>query len=576
MTETASQRYDNHRSSRATATVRERRPDPVAPRGVVGSCPRGAHGAAVAQPRTAPLPTAHLAADRSVAWVTDVLPVRAHRAVHAFEAPTVRLPFGGARRRVGGIDAARGLALVGMIAVHTFPLADENGITPVGLVAGGNSAALFAVLAGISVALLTGRQRLVLGAGSTARHAARLAVRGLAVGALGLALGQAELGNVDVILTYYGVLFLLAVPLVALSTRALVVVGALIVVIGPVISLVIRAQLPPTELFDPSFNALVSDPAGLLTTLFLTGAYPILPWLAYLCVGIAVGRCSLTQVRTAGLLVVSGVVLTLGAAAISRIALIGLGGLAQIQANPGLPAEELRAALTDGPDGVTPTTTWWWLAVDTAHSSTPLSMARTVGTSLLVLGAMLLLDWVLDRAHPTRVLRMAGAARAPLAAAGAMTLTFYTAHVVFAGVAAELEPWMLYLIQVVFALLVGLIWQRLVGRGPLEAGVSTLVDAVVTSPSKTATAQISTRTRAVTIVVALALSIGGVAIGLAGVSSGDSESPATSQQESAEPSGRATRPDSESQDVGSEPASQPDESGESDGQGAPEDQSDDD
>ncbi|MDN5860489.1 MAG: DUF1624 domain-containing protein [Pseudonocardia sp.] len=458
-----------------------------------------------------------------------------------------------------------------MIAVHTFPLADENGITPVGLVAGGTSAALFAVLAGVSVAMLTGRQRVVPGTGSAARHGLRLAVRGLAVGTLGMALGQAELGSIDIILTYYGVLFLLAVPLVLLSTRALFVVGALIVVIAPVISFVIRAQLPPTDLIDPSFTALVSDPGGLLTTLFLTGAYPVLPWLAYLCVGIGVGRCSLGQVRTAGRLVVSGAALVVAAAAVSHLALVGLGGLGHIKANPGLPAEELRAALTEGPDGVTPTTTWWWLAVDTAHSSTPLSMARTIGTSLLVLGALLLLDRGLDRARPTRALRMAGAAQAPLAAAGAMTLTFYTLHVVFAGVAGELDPWVLYPIQVSFALLVGVLWQRLVGRGPLEAGVGTLVDAVVTSPS--ATSAISARKRTATVIVALALTVIGFGLAVAEVASGDSGSPTTSQQEeSAEPDNTATDPDPDDQKVESDPPSRPGQLDEVDQPAAPDGQ----
>ncbi|MGI5127257.1 heparan-alpha-glucosaminide N-acetyltransferase domain-containing protein [Pseudonocardia sp. CA-107938] len=476
--------------------------------------------------------------------MTGTIPGRL--AAAAPDGPTERLPRrrsgGEPKRRVRGIDAARGLALLGMIAVHTFPLSDDNGITPVGLVAGGNSAALFAVLAGVSVALLTGRQRVVPNTGSAARHGLRLAVRGLAVGMLGLALGQVAVGSVDIILTYYGVLFLLAVPLVLLSTRALFVGAALIVVIAPVISFAVRAQLPPTELIDPSFTALVADPGGLLTTLFFTGAYPVLPWLAYLCVGIGVGRCSLTHIRTAGRLVVSGVVLAVAAAAISRIALIGLGGLDSIKANPGLPAEELRAALTEGLGGVTPTTTWWWLAVDTAHTSTPLSMARTIGTSLLVLGAMLLLDRALDRARPNPALRVAGAVQAPLAAAGAMTLTFYTLHVIVAGVAGDLDPWVLYLLQLSFALVVGMLWQRRVGRGPLETGVSTLVDAVVSSPS--ATSAVSARKRAATIIVAVALTVTGFAVAAAGVPSGAAASPITNQREEpTEPSDSPTRPD---------------------------------
>ena len=60
--------------------------------------------------------------------------------------------------------------------------------------------------------------------------------------------------------------------------------------------------MPPAELIDPSFTALVTDPAGLLTTLFLTGAYPIWPWLTYLCVGMAVGAARSPRTRTAAVL----------------------------------------------------------------------------------------------------------------------------------------------------------------------------------------------------------------------------------------------------------------------------------
>ena len=403
------------------------------------------------------------------------------------EAPTVRLPVvgraSGAAPRVRGIDAARGLALLGMIAVHTLPTSDGGGLTTVGLLAGGTSAALFGLLVGVSVALLTGRRRVAVRGGSFGSHALRLAVRVLAVGVLGLALGEAALGDVDIILTHYGVLFLLAVPLILLPTRALFALGALIAVVAPVTSFLVRAGTTPTELTDPSFTGLVTDPAGSLTSLFLTGAYPIWPWLTYLCVGLAVGRCSLDRTRTAAALAATGVLLAVAAAVASSLALVSAGGLGAILADPGLPADELQAALTEGPNGVTPATTWWWLTVDTAHSSTPLDLARTVGTSLAALGAMLLLDRALARGGSSPWARIVGAVRAPLVAAGSMTLTFYTLHVVVAGLAPEADPWTLYLVQITFALVVGLLWQRFVGRGPLEAGVSTLTDVVAPSPT---------------------------------------------------------------------------------------------
>ena len=64
--------------------------------------------------------------------------------------------------RLAGIDAARGLALLGMMATHVLLTFERNAeLTPtwVGLVFSGRASALFAVLAGIGLALSTGKQR---------------------------------------------------------------------------------------------------------------------------------------------------------------------------------------------------------------------------------------------------------------------------------------------------------------------------------------------------------------------------------------------------------------------------------
>src|SRR6478672_13564809 len=64
--------------------------------------------------------------------------------------------------RLRGIDAARGLALLGMMATHVLPtFGSDAQLTPtwVGLVFSGRAAALFAVLAGVGLALSTGKER---------------------------------------------------------------------------------------------------------------------------------------------------------------------------------------------------------------------------------------------------------------------------------------------------------------------------------------------------------------------------------------------------------------------------------
>jgi uncharacterized membrane protein YeiB len=117
-----------------------------------------------------------------------------------------------------------------------------------------------------------------------------------------------------------------------------------------------------------------------------------------------------------------------------------------------------------GAYGNVPTDTPWWLASDAPHSTTPLDMAATTGSALLVLGLALLaagvVPWLL----------------APLAAVGSMPLTLYTAHVVLLGTTDTTDPLRYYWLQVAVALVFATIWRRFVGRGPLEAAVARAVE----------------------------------------------------------------------------------------------------
>ena len=125
-------------------------------------------------------------------------------AVHATETsfPPVSVP---AKSRIMGVDAARGLALLGMLAVHIFPNFNENSTPTIPwMVAHGKSLATFVLLAGVSLAFLTGGRHPVEGRARTAA-AAGLAVRALLIGCIGLVLAYAG-DNIEVILAYYGVL----------------------------------------------------------------------------------------------------------------------------------------------------------------------------------------------------------------------------------------------------------------------------------------------------------------------------------------------------------------------------------
>jgi uncharacterized membrane protein len=349
--------------------------------------------------------------------------------------------------RLVGVDLARGIALLGMIAVHVLPATDEDGSASTAeLIAGGRSAALFAVLAGVGLALAYGRRPSLPRAGSA------VLVRALLIGAVGLALGLLESG-IAVILAYYAAFFVLAIPWLRAGPKVLAGAAALTALLMPFVSFAVRDELPERDRSSPVFDDL-SQPGQLVSELLLTGYYPALVWLAYLLVGLGVGRLALQRKGIAIRLAGAGAALALGSTALSALLLGPLGGYEQLA--PVVDGGDVEQVVDAGRFGNVPTTSAWWLATDAPHSSTPLDVAGTTGAALVVLGLALLVG---GRLVP--LLR-------PLIAAGSMPLSLYTAHVVLVGLTDTTNPMRYYLLQVAAGLVLATLWQRYVGRGPLE------------------------------------------------------------------------------------------------------------
>jgi uncharacterized membrane protein len=362
--------------------------------------------------------------------------------------------------RVIGVDVARGIALIGMMAVHVFATFDRHGTPTLATVlAAGRSATTFVLVAGVSLAFLSGGQRVVDGRARTAA-AAGIAVRALLIGAIGLLLGYAaDAIEVEVILPYYAALFLLAIPLLGRRPRTLALAAAALIAVAPVVTLaLVDADGPSFRGSDnATFDTLVDDPSGLIIGLLVTGPYPVLAYLAYLCAGLAIGRLDLSSRRLATWLLGGGLGLALTARIVSAVLLYPLGGLRHLQGiGPSSAAPVTRNALLWDPEQ---TSSWWYLALPAPHSITPVDMVHTLGSAMAVLGAALLLSRVPLIA---RLLR-------PLAAAGAMTLTLYSGHLlVLATGVLQHAPGTMYVLLVVGALAFGSFWQRWLGQGPFE------------------------------------------------------------------------------------------------------------
>jgi uncharacterized membrane protein len=360
-------------------------------------------------------------------------------------------------RRVVGVDVARAVALVGMMATHILPGIDDSGEVSLShQLAAGRASALFAVLAGVSLVLVAGRRTPLRGR-EWQGMLAGTAVRASLLALVGLVIGGVDSG-IAVILVYYAVLFVVAVPFLALRTGPLVATAVGWAVLAPPISAWLRARVPATTYDVPSVVSLEA-PAELVRELLLTGYYPVLTWLPFVLVGVAVGRLDLRTPATPGKLA------TIGAGAVAVAWLVSDALLAR----PGVRGElvstfegagwrgDLDTTLEHGLYGVTPTGTPWWLAVRAPHSGTTFDLLMTTGSALLVLAACLLLGRALPRVCSV------------LFGAGAMTLTLYSLHVLLRN-----EGWWdgddpaTFVGQVALVLVIGGVFRWGGHRGPLE------------------------------------------------------------------------------------------------------------
>ncbi|MDQ0756928.1 heparan-alpha-glucosaminide N-acetyltransferase domain-containing protein [Arthrobacter sp. B3I4] len=383
-----------------------------------------------------------------------------------------RLAGGGAAAvRLTGVDAARGLALLGMMATHILPTFESGPqLTPtwVGLAFSGRAAALFAVLAGVGLALSTGKEQPLQGRPLWAARRG-IALRALVVGAVGLALGGLEV-NIAVILLHYAVLFLCVLPFIGLRPGQLWGFAAAWLLASPVLAYLLRPWLlaadPPLRLdHNPGWEDL-STPGRLFGDLFLTGYYPVLQWLTYLIIGLAIGRMALSRTAVPALLVAAGAAAAVLAKWLSGVFLEDWGGRAALQEALGDPSYPLRSLLQVTLAGIDQSGSGWWLASSAPHSGTTLDLLHTSGVAAAVLGLCLLLgrlaEWVeLDLLLPFR-------------GAGAMTLSLYAAHIaVMASLYGRPLPvgWTVegvYWAQALAVLVLGGAFAALSWRGPLE------------------------------------------------------------------------------------------------------------
>ncbi len=356
--------------------------------------------------------------------------------------------------RIEAVDLARGLALIGMMFTHIGPRwTGEN--PPVGdMLAGGRAAPLFALVAGVALTIV--HQRDSRGAGSVRATW----IRAVILIAVGLALGSLDQVPMFIILAYYGVMIVIVLPFRRLPTTALFVLGTVWALVAPIVLLWAQREHKLVRSGQTEWADL-QHPGELFMEIVVWGVYPVGVWIAYILIGMAIGRLDLRNFAVALRLVAVGVVLvvmtlTAGLEAINNGVFAGQrdGGWRILFTSPSYPYEKPN---------------WDELLLVGQHTSRPLGVLSAIGSAILVIG----LAALLVRIPWARLLLT------PIRAAGAMTLSLYTAHVIWAwrirvdfvddhpeGIQShDYGDWLL---QVVVLCVLATIWSLTLGKGPLE------------------------------------------------------------------------------------------------------------
>ncbi|MEW2116131.1 DUF418 domain-containing protein [Streptomyces sp. NPDC005474] len=354
--------------------------------------------------------------------------------------------------RLIGLDLARGLAVFGMYAVHVGPPPGQDGV--IGFLmelAQGRSSALFAVLAGFAVALITGRRTPKTGlAGRQA--VAKVVIRAVILIALGTALTLTGTPVVP-ILAFYGLFFLLVLPLYRLGAKPLALIAVGWALVGPQLLYALK----------PVFGGRVFPSYGQadgLVSLFFTGGYPALTWVPFVIAGMAVARSDLAATAVRTRLALTGVAL----------AVTGYGGSwLAVRLVPGAAEAVRKAEAGQGMSSVSPDSIGIFgdspagMLASAPHSEATLSIVAATGVAILVItGCLAAVD-----AFP-RLRRLAR----PVIAVGSMSLTAYVYHIVaiWLLVPEDTTSGRLYVLLgfIASVTVFATVWSRFLQRGPLE------------------------------------------------------------------------------------------------------------
>lgn len=339
--------------------------------------------------------------------------------------------------RIHGLDIARAVAIIGMMAAHLGPWAGRPALAEPATwpaVVNGYPSALFAALAGVSIGIIA-RKGVAAGGVELLRSRMRLGARAVILIALGLVLASLQ-SEVMVVLVPMGAMFLVVLPLVTARTTTVAGVAAALAVLGPLVM--------------ATAGAVVALAAGFL-------------WSALVpALGVGVSGADLDVAWDDG---VGGV----NWAASVGPPIVDAALDPELPAVPGTALEAAESGAAASGAGMGTGERLLGAFVDgSAHAAGLLDVVGAAAASLAAIAVLLMVGRT----------RIGAAALHPLRMMGSMSLTVYVAHVVgfpvidLAGLAvpavAEVEPETWLIASIIAAMLFAVTWKAGHRRGPLE------------------------------------------------------------------------------------------------------------
>jgi uncharacterized protein len=349
-----------------------------------------------------------------------------------------------ARARIIDLDVTRAVALIGVVVMNYWGYlildGSHEGTSFVNRVfdpwngpLATRFAAVFVMVAGMGITLMTDRSRRSGDRVARSNDRWTLIRRGILLYAFGYALNWIWDGT---ILFFYGAFFLVGALLFTIRGRWLALVGASAATSAALLQwweFEREAHGHSTAwLFAPTGHS----PRGLIFDTFVNGTHPLLPWLAFLCLGIILGRMLPLRSEVRIILALSGLMLA------------------------------VFAHVVHGAIATTPL-----LAIELGDGPYSRSLDYTIGTIGSSVAAFCIIGSIAEATKNSRITK-------GLAAAGRTTLTIYVLHALVYNLLVHnlgwIRPtgldtaWLLAAGFWVVAIIMAAAWQQRFGMGPLE------------------------------------------------------------------------------------------------------------